>query len=285
MKVIFCVVALGLLIGIAHAGPAVDENPSQNLVHVQENTSVEETLLKKLNSKCTNRDISSCMMLKLVTYFNRLLKKSQIEIGDVEITQTSTETVSINNARSIEDVQNMSEEEQLTSVIAEKAVNFIRTRSLKWKVMDEAEVVLSGKGEKDGGITFGFSLRPTPASSAGDARKKKDKGMDGMMAAIALKVGLLKALAFKALVMLVGKAVLVSKLALVLAAVIGLKKLFSQEKHVTYEVVAQHHDHGGHDHHASSGGHDSYGGGGGGGWGRNYDAANLAYRAHVPHNA
>lgn len=72
------------------------------------------------------------------------------------------------------------------------------------------------------------------------------------------------------------------QLALVLAAIIGLKKLFSHEKHVTYEVVAHpHHDH--HEHSFSSGGgHDSYGGGGG--WGRNFEAHNLAYKAHVPPN-
>lgn len=73
------------------------------------------------------------------------------------------------------------------------------------------------------------------------------------------------------------------QLALVLAAIIGLKKLLHHEKHVTYEVVAHpHHEH--HDvHHTSGGGHDSYGGGGGG-WGRNFDAQNLAYRAQIPQN-
>lgn len=68
-------------------------------------------------------------------------------------------------------------------------------------------------------------------------------------------------------------------MALVLAAVIGLKKLFSQEKHVTYEVVA--HPHHSHEHSFSGGG--GGGGGGGGhdsyssGWGRN-----LPYHAHAP---
>lgn len=73
-------------------------------------------------------------------------------------------------------------------------------------------------------------------------------------------------------------------MALVLAAVIGLKKLFSQEKHVTYEVVAHPHHEAHHEHSFSSGGgggggggHDSYGG-----WGRNFNAAELAYKAHIP---
>lgn len=73
-------------------------------------------------------------MLKLVNYFNKLIKKSNIEFGDVEITQTSTETVSVETSRSINDVEKMSEEEQLYEVLADKAYGFMRTRSLKWKV-------------------------------------------------------------------------------------------------------------------------------------------------------
>lgn len=101
-----------------------------------------------------------------------------------------------------------------------------------------------------------------------------------MVAAAALKIGLIGGLAFKALALLVGKALLLSKIALLLAAIIGLKKLFSQGKHVTYEVVAHPH-HGGHDH-----GHDSYSSG----WARSFheeaaagqpDAHELAYSAHV----
>lgn len=105
-------------------------------VHTNEYTSVEETLIKKLNNKCSNRDVSSCMMLKLMTYFNRLLKKSSIEIGDVEITQTSAveTTVTEDNSRSLEDFENMSEEAQVGQVMLDKAWSFVKSRSLKWKV-------------------------------------------------------------------------------------------------------------------------------------------------------
>lgn len=74
------------------------------------------------------------MMLKLVTYFNRMLKKSQIELGDVEITQTSTETPAVETSRSLKDVEKMSEEAQLSQVIGDKLYNFVRTRSMKWHV-------------------------------------------------------------------------------------------------------------------------------------------------------
>lgn len=107
--------------------------------------------------------------------------------------------------------------------------------------------------------------------------------MGPMIAAAALKMGLIGGLAFKALALLVGKALLLSKIALLLAGIIGLKKLFSQGKHVTYEVVAHpHHEHG----HGGGGGGDSYSSG----WARSFheqtpfgqpDAHELAYSAHV----
>lgn len=45
--------------------------------------------MKKLNTKCSQRDNSSCVMLKLVTYMNRMLKKSSIDVSDsLKITQS-----------------------------------------------------------------------------------------------------------------------------------------------------------------------------------------------------
>lgn len=92
--------------------------------------------------------------------------------------------------------------------------------------------------------------------------------MGHMMMAMMMKMGMLKVLAFKFLVMLVGKALFVSKLAFLLVTIIGLKKLFSQQKHVTYEVVT-------HPHHESHGS-ESYGSAG---WGRSSSesAHNMAY--------
>lgn len=117
--------------------------------------------------------------------------------------------------------------------------------------------------------------------------------------AMALKAAALLPLALGAIAMIAGKALLVGKIALVISAIIGLKKLLgSQQKHVTYEVVS-------HPHHSTShvvshdDGHGGYGGGGGGGGGGDYggysgssghgwarslpqDAHEIAYRAHQP---
>lgn len=128
--------------------------------------------------------------------------------------------------------------------------------------------------------------------------------MGPLMMAMALKAAALLPLALGAIALIAGKALLVGKIALVISAIIGLKKLLgSQQKHVTYEVVA-------HPHHSSShvvsheesghgggfsagggggggdygGGYSSGGGGSGHGWARSLpqDAQELAYRAHRP---
>lgn len=78
--------------------------------------------------------------------------------------------------------------------------------------MDDAEVVISGRSDNDGGFNLGLSLRP---NGNGEGRGKKGgMNMGAIVAAAAMKIGLLKALAFKALALLVGKALLVSKVRL-----------------------------------------------------------------------
>ena len=138
--------------------------------------------------------------------------------------------------------------------------------------------------------------------------EKAQKILGPLVMAIALKAAALLPLALGAIALIAGKALLVGKIALVISAIIGLKKLLgSQQKHVTYEVVS-------HPHHSSShavsheesghggGGYSSGGGGGGGGGGGDFgggyssaggsghgwarslpqDAQELAYRAHRP---
>lgn len=77
-----------------------------------------------------------------------------------------------------------------------------------------------------------------------------------------MKAGTLLALGLGSLALLTGKALIVSKIALLLAAIIGLKKLTGGGEHTSsYEVVS----HGGH-----------------GGYGRELsDAQDLAYRGHL----
>ncbi|KAK3932301.1 Transmembrane protein 132E [Frankliniella fusca] len=243
-------------------------------------TSGEEQLLRKLNTRCAQKDTSSCVLLKMVTYFNRLLKKSSIAIGEtVEIERTTAVTVS-EEAGSKRALEGDTDEDKLTSLMTDKLFNFVRSRSMRLKLLPGADLLVTPKTEKDGGLNLDMSLQANKDEGRGNKAQKAI--VPALIAAGAVKIGMLGILAMKALVLLVGKALILSKIAFLLAVVIGLKKLFSQQRHVTYEVVAQpHHGHSSHD------SHDSYSSG----WGRaaralgdlpppHGDPQELAYRAH-----
>ena len=104
--------------------------------------------------------------------------------------------------------------------------------------------------------------------SLNEGRKKDKKGAYIMIPL--LLGGTFIPIAYGALALLAGKALIVSKLALVLASIIGIKKLLSSSSghhESSHEVVV------------SGNGH------GGSGWGRSgYNPQDLAYNAHVPRN-
>ncbi|XP_048268273.1 uncharacterized protein LOC132911994 [Bombus pascuorum] len=255
----------------------------QQSVTLTDRAKYEEELLRKLNSKCSQNDMSSCVMLKLVTYMNKLLKKASIELtDDIEIrktSQASEEVITFEAGRSNDD------ESEVLDLVANKVYAFIKSRSIKWRILPEDDVVVSASEDENGSLNLGLSIERADNIPVQDGRGKKNNNMGPLIAAAVLKVGLIGGLAFKALALLVGKALLLSKIALLLAGIIGLKKLFSQQKHVTYEVVA-------HPHHTSShtldhGHGDSYSSG----WARSFhgqgpisgqtDAHDLAYSAHA----
>lgn len=104
-------------------------------------------------------------------------------------------------------------------------------------------------------------LRDSDSNSM-EGRKKKDKKGSGAYIMIPLLLGgTIVPIAYGALAMLAGKALIVSKLALVLASIIGIKKLLSGgggHKESSHEVVV------------SSGGHS--------GWGRDFDMAYSGWK-------
>lgn len=128
------------------------------------------------------------------------------------------------------------------------------------------------------------------------AVKKGGKILLPLLLMMKLKAAALLPLILGAIALIAGKALLIGKIALLLASIIALKKLLSHQKTVTYEIVSHphhsssHEHHGGHDSFSSGGGGDiggGYGGGGGGGgghggWGRSADAQDIAYSAYAP---
>ncbi|KAG7190699.1 hypothetical protein KM043_006777 [Ampulex compressa] len=134
--------------------------------------------------------------------------------------------------------------------------------------------------------SFNVQIR-LPKTSAGELKRSIEEGrgkmkkmMGMMMMGMAMKMAALVPIAMGVLFLLAGKALIISKIALVLSLIIGLKKLLSQK---------QSHDH-----------HSGWQQGGGGGWDRslrgsidptesaitvanNEYAQNLAYSARHLH--
>lgn len=131
---------------------------------------IEDALLRKLNSKCNQKDISSCVMLKMVTYMNRLLKKSSLEISDsLEITQTSpvVEEEIKKEELEVDESRGYTDESAFGEIISEKLWSFVKSRSLKWKLLPEADVVLSTTSDDAGNINMGVALRSARAVETG----------------------------------------------------------------------------------------------------------------------
>lgn len=106
--------------------------------------------------------------------------------------------------------------------------------------MSDCSDVMVSAGDR-GKINLGISVDAKRAFIEG---RGKMKNHGPLIAAVVLKGALLGLLAFKALFLLSGKALIVSKLSLLLASLIGVKKLLSghnQQKHVTYEIVNDQH--------------------------------------------
>ncbi|CAG9760717.1 unnamed protein product [Ceutorhynchus assimilis] len=201
--------------------------------------------LFKIYQECSSQDVSSCLKLKLLAALDRASRSYNLNILD------GVTFVKDPNA----DVKN-----EAPKTEAEIEANL--PRSL---------------GEKDEALTgLIFSKIKLPSSSdiarsfsEEEGRGKKGKKGGGAMMLLPLILGgTLVPLALGALALLAGKALIISKLALVLAGIIGLKKLLSGQSghhdsgHV--EVISGHH---------------------GSGWGRSYEkeeAAKLAYQAYEP---
>lgn len=237
-------------------------------------------IIDEIFNECVKKESVSCVKLKAVSFIDKML--DQRDIISLNDGITIVKTSDIHNS----DVpRTISTSKSLETVILNKFSEFIRNREIK--------VTVKGSDVIDAVSSLSRSLNNFKAvakDSLSEARgkKKKAKLLGPLILAVALKAAALLPLAIGAIALLAGKALLIGKIALVLSAVIGLKKLLAQEKHVTYEVVA-------HPHHTSShssSNSDSVGGSGyssdlggfgssGHTWGRSVSTNDIPYKAYT----
>ncbi|CAH1375166.1 uncharacterized protein Osi8 [Tenebrio molitor] len=206
----------------------------------------------KVYQECAAKDLGPCLKLKLIAAMDRAARNyAELPLFD-GISFVQDPKAAPNEVKTEEEYEAtlpraLSERDTaLNTMIFDKVTHFFDTHTLQVKLPSSADIQRSFE----------------------ESRGKKGKKGAGLLLIPLILGGTLLPLALGALALLAGKALIVSKLALVLAGIIGLKKLLSGGgggHEAGHEVVV-------------SGGHGS-------GWGRSYDkeqAQNLAYSAYAP---
>lgn len=232
----------------------------------------------KVYQECATSDLSSCLKLKLITAMDRVARsyKEVPLFGGVTFVQDSNNVAETPVQTELELEASLprslnEREDALNTLIFDKITNFLQSHTL--------QVRLSTLNIKTFIKLFLLLQVKFPSGeeikrSLEEARGKKKK-MAGLLLIPLILGGTLIPLALGALALLAGKALIVSKLALVLAGIIGLKKLLTGSGDRAHETPHEVHVGSGH----------------GSGWGRSYEkeqqqqqqhAQNLAYSAQIP---
>ncbi|XP_061399717.1 uncharacterized protein LOC133335459 [Musca vetustissima] len=284
----FVTISVVCLISLAAALPAEETRG-----HARNAVGSDNDIVDSIYNDCLRKDSVSCVKYKLFNFVDKVLgARDQFALTEgVTVVRSPDAPAQDAAARSI------SGNESFESLAMNRITSFLNSHTIKVE-LNGADIVnavsSTGRALEDVSESLFGSDDPNAPEESRGKKKKAAKILGPIVALIALKAAALLPLLLGAIALIAGKALLIGKIALVLSAVIGLKKLLSQEKHVTYEVVA-------HPHHSASHSvsHDSYGSGysadvgssgsygssGHGGWGRSLDAQDLAYNAQKPNKA
>lgn len=281
-------VVLAMLAAVSFALPAEEvrgTGQSRNAV------GTENGLMDSIYSDCLRKDSVNCVKYKLLSFVDKMVDQKDNFALTEGVTVVKTQGVAADGEGA---PRQLSGDESIDSLIMNRVQNFLSSHTIKvdLKGSDVVNAVSStGRALRDVSETL---FDDDVSGVAGESRKKKKHGkiLGPLLLALGLKAAALLPLVLGAIALIAGKALLIGKIALVLSAVIGLKKLLSQEKHVTYEVVAHPHHSSSHssshgDAYASGSGFSGdvsagYGSSGHGGWGRSVDAQDLVYSAQKP---
>ncbi|XP_055677151.1 uncharacterized protein LOC129786277 [Lutzomyia longipalpis] len=228
--------------------------------------------LRKVYSQCEDSsDLVRCLKVQAVKLTDRALKLSSIKLVDgLSVVQKADKPQEVSRSLdSLESSVGSLPGYKLDEILAQKTREFMESRELKVNVPR-----LLAYGQTEG------------ARFVEEGRKKMKKYYGPFMGALAIKTGILT-MAYHSIAIVAGKALIIGKIALIISAIIGLKKLVTPEGHekTTYEIVKHPHISASHSYSSSHGefeGHES-----GGQYHRSLGSGDLmmqdrAYRAHVP---
>ncbi|KAH8295181.1 hypothetical protein KR018_008380 [Drosophila ironensis] len=240
---------LGLLIALLlvafRAFPALEAPAGTTMVN---SSSPENGLLRTVRhvyGQCADSDdIFWCCKVQGVRLLGRALKVQQLGIVDgVSLVRRESYSPDTRSGRSSlaesqlsnRDLEHLSGK-SLDALLLERFLNFVHSHQLQVNLPR-----LLRFGERNGQDwlqqILGYFLH---AGGDSEGRKKKDdkKYLGPFIAAVLLKTAILK-MAYHSIAIVAGKALIVGKIALIISAIIGLKKLVGHDggEKTTYEIV------------------------------------------------
>jgi hypothetical protein len=202
--------------------------------------------MKKIYNVCENsEELFKCFKVQALKLTDRALRLPNIKITDgLSIVKKDDEEITQESARAAIDVDS----EDAMSLPSEKVDQMLAAGLNRF--MDTHQVSLN--------VPRLLASSETPRLVE-EGRKKMKKYMGPFIAAMALKGGILT-MVYHSIAIVAGKALIIGKIALVISAIIGLKKLVTPEGHekTTYEIVKHPHVQNSHTY-SSSHGQEDYG--------------------------
>ncbi|XP_045455532.1 uncharacterized protein LOC123665247 [Melitaea cinxia] len=230
------------LVAVARAMPALDKDAND--------PSLVSSVIGVVK-ECVEGDVSLCLKEKALKYVENLSSAREMDLAEGV---TLIGNGSPRSARSYEPLADEPKirEAQVESRLVDSAADFLENHVIQFRLPSSAVEGMKRSLEEARG------------------KKKKIKQLLPLLAIAKLKIMALIPLFLGIIAFAAAKAVLLAKVALLVAGILALKKLLASKHHETsYEVVAHPH----HEEHYASSGH---------GWGRSIDdSQNLAYAAHV----
>ncbi|CAH1111152.1 unnamed protein product [Psylliodes chrysocephalus] len=261
-----------------------------------ENTGVRLAL--KIYDDCSKTDgFSPCLKKKAITFLDRLGRMDNLSLADGVVVQKTADAPKDEPAITEEQLDQTlprsseGKDAALTEMLMDKISKFFGSRSIEVALPRIDASVLTEAGRfgdfGDGGGGHGHhgggggggggghggglgGLGGHHGGGGGGKGKGKKKGggggMNGIMMLVGAKMATLGSVAIAALFLLVKKAFIVAKLALLISGIIGIKELLAKKQGGGASVITV--GGGGGDHHHGGGGTEYHvaGGGGGGGW-------------------
>ncbi|XP_050437151.1 uncharacterized protein LOC126843583 [Adelges cooleyi] len=235
----------------AYGHPAADEGAAP----AADETAGLEKVYKVLQ-ECSEKNMAVCLKMRALQYVDRALRRSDnIDVLD-GITLVKSESVESSrglNGRSLSESElddnsasdEVEKDAQVENLLLDRVARFLESHTLQLKVPESS---ISG-------------MRRSLEEARGK-KKKQQKMLLPLLMMLKMKAIALVPLAIGALALLAFKALVVGKIALVLAVIIGIQKLLASKHHPSVEVVS-------HPHYTEEHGHH---------YGRSMDAQDMAYR-------